>query len=1004
MTTSKTYIFKLKTTLSLLFVLITQTCLSQFEFMGTIPNDKRGNFHLNESNSVIKTSSALYYLSRDYQRQLFALKEGQKEPKLVKDFGYDKIYSTFYSYGENVYFFTQDDFPGPLRLFKCNENQEVTEIYSQYVDQGMRDFQQHNENLYYRTKQDNSNKIFKYNTDLKELDTVYQSNKNLVLLDVNDNGILFSERQFSNLVELIFLDQTGNRVVLYQGVFGERSNPYLRSELIESSDNFNWYFRNVDSDSTSKTIQINKSTLQTSIISASNIVEIHPTTSNRFNVVIRTNTNNFLNAEMVNDSLILGDPKVIVNEQQSTLSSFNLESAKNGIFSMADIIYGIELGVVNQEDSIQRITDLNEGKFSGVPFRSCETGGHPNYSVQVFTHNQKDYAFLSNGNDNYIYLYEVRPDTLISLSKAPDYNSAQTRILLYDDYVYYITENNFTQLNQVYRWKFDSTIDTQPTERSFDSLTWYTEIGNDRETRPCSSYQNGLHSQNTIIGDDGSTYLSYVNLHWSGAAFDNVVYDFASRKSEKNRFSDVYAKYDKYGELQWLQGIGSTNKLFYIYDQFTLDSNGDVNIFGYFFKNGYFGQDTIEKDGSNRYWAKLNGETGEVLNVKSLYETTFIDNPEFFKVKADKEDNFYLTGKYNSYELDLVDTVLISDWDHQSFIAKYDNEGNLIWARNVLTNWNDFIGEIRSIELNEETKEILVFCSQNKTWSCTTDSWGGVLLVYDFDGNEKQRLVFSGNSLHYNGLATQLSDNKILVKGLSSGAIRSDIYEFQNDFRNDCYEVSEYSIIYDPLQNRVVSANVTTDNNGMIPLLVKQDVNFIYFMGEDFHSGKVMIQRYDLEGNYKGKKLINQIAYQATFDVKDNSFVLIGSNFSADKNYPIADIWRHSDVLSILKFEINDWDLTPQTIRPMDIRNIDADLGINVYPNPFTSTFEINFQDIEMQFEKYEISNAMGQVIKKGNILDQNFLKIDLSDQRHGVYFIKVFGANESKTAKLIKL
>ncbi|WP_159038374.1 T9SS type A sorting domain-containing protein [Brumimicrobium mesophilum] len=969
--------------------------------MGEIPYDKRGDFYDSYSNvSVVKMQSNLYYASRNYRRQLYVLNEDERVPKLVKDFGYESVSSKFYEINENLYFFVIDDHPDVLELHMCNADQEVSQILSHDNPDYLRSFYQHNENLFYEVEKEYREILFKFNTHTQEQDTLYQSTGDLRFINVFEEGLLFIEHFTPSIGNVILLDHNGVKTILANDSYQYVYDPYL----VPTSDTLNWYVRNNFNSDSVHVVRINRNTFETSTITANNIQEIHPTSNNECNVRTEGYSGGFFKGEFVNDSLIIGAEMKLKSELLNKNHSYSLESGRNKIYSIVDHDLGIELGVVNQNDSIELIKDLNEGEFSSVPFRYCSIGGTPSYNTAFFEHDNKSYAFLSNGNDESVYLYEVRPDSLVSLSKAPEFNSSRVRILPYDDYIYYITQNSQSELSKVYRWKWNAVVNPQPTNRSFDSETWYTEIGFDHEGRVCVEYADNLRSQNTIIDNAGATYVSFTNNQYGGLREDNIYYDLASKSRVKNRISDVYAKYDKYGELQWMKGIGSYYKLFSDYDQFSLDSEGNVHVYGVLYNEGYFDSDTLALSESNRYWAKLDSETGDVTDIKILYKTTFTDDPEFFKVEVDGEDNFYMSGKYNDYELDLNDTILLSDWTHQSFLAKYDDEGNFIWAKNVLTNWSDFIGDIRSIELNKETKEILVYCSQNRSWSCATDSWGGVLIVYDFDGNEKQRLVISGNSLHYNGVATQLNDGKVLVKGLSSGVIQTDIYEFQNEIGNECFEVSEYTLIYDQKQNRVLRANVTTDNQGMVPLQVKKDENYIYFMGEDFETKNTMIQRYSLDGEYKGKKLINQRAWEASFDVKDGFFVLTGPSFSADSEYPISDTWRYSPVLSVLKFEIDDWVLTPQTIRPMDVRNVDENLNLNVYPNPFTSTFEINFQDMEFDFENYKIVNAMGQLIQEGKVLDQNFLKIDLTGQRKGVYFINLYGEDESKTAKLIKL
>ena len=78
------------------------------------------------------------------------------------------------------------------------------------------------------------------------------------------------------------------------------------------------------------------------------------------------------------------------------------------------------------------------------------------------------------------------------------------------------------------------------------------------------------------------------------------------------------------------------------------------------------------------------------------------------------------------------------------------------------------------------------------------------------------------------------------------------------------------------------------------------------------------------------------------------------------------------------------------------IQNIEALKSLNVYPNPFTTSINI---EGKLENEYYELLNLTGQIIWKGKQINtQNFSS--LSD---GLYFLKIYNGNASQTTKLIK-
>ena len=91
-----------------------------------------------------------------------------------------------------------------------------------------------------------------------------------------------------------------------------------------------------------------------------------------------------------------------------------------------------------------------------------------------------------------------------------------------------------------------------------------------------------------------------------------------------------------------------------------------------------------------------------------------------------------------------------------------------------------------------------------------------------------------------------------------------------------------------------------------------------------------------------------------------------------------------------------------EIISGLDIESIEQTI-INIYPNPFESTFSIDFKDLN-HTKIVEIYNAAGKLILKEYLLKhENNLQINLSNQAKGVYFVNIIKANSSEIHKLIK-
>jgi hypothetical protein len=78
------------------------------------------------------------------------------------------------------------------------------------------------------------------------------------------------------------------------------------------------------------------------------------------------------------------------------------------------------------------------------------------------------------------------------------------------------------------------------------------------------------------------------------------------------------------------------------------------------------------------------------------------------------------------------------------------------------------------------------------------------------------------------------------------------------------------------------------------------------------------------------------------------------------------------------------------------IKNIEALKYLNVYPNPFTSSINI---ESKFENEYYELLNSTGQIIWTG----QQINKQDFSSLTDGLYFLRIHNGNSIQTTKLIK-
>lgn len=111
-----------------------------------------------------------------------------------------------------------------------------------------------------------------------------------------------------------------------------------------------------------------------------------------------------------------------------------------------------------------------------------------------------------------------------------------------------------------------------------------------------------------------------------------------------------------------------------------IDNNGNVLITGYFSGTATFGDTTINSVGNWDFFLAKYDQSGKLLWIRNSGGT----NSDFATaVTTDSENNIYVTGQYagdltiGSYSLDNYSST------YDIFIAKYNRNGNVVWAKKI---------------------------------------------------------------------------------------------------------------------------------------------------------------------------------------------------------------------------------------------------------------------------------------------------------------------------------
>jgi len=140
---------------------------------------------------------------------------------------------------------------------------------------------------------------------------------------------------------------------------------------------------------------------------------------------------------------------------------------------------------------------------------------------------------------------------------------------------------------------------------------------------------------------------------------------------------DIFiAKYDPNGNELWAKKAGGLN------DDGGLgvctDANGNVIITGYFKSSSVtFDTVTLTNAGNYNIFLAKYDPNGNLIWAKSAGGS---GDDEGYGVNVDGSGNLFITGEFNSTTLTFGTTTLTNNGSYDIFIAKYDANGNVMWA------------------------------------------------------------------------------------------------------------------------------------------------------------------------------------------------------------------------------------------------------------------------------------------------------------------------------------
>lgn len=546
-------------------------------------------------------------------------------------------------------------------------------------------------------------------------------------------------------------------------------------------------------------------------------------------------------------------------------------------------------------------------------------------------------------------------------------------------------------------------------------------------------------SINAINLDFGNTITTDAlgNIYAIGR-FKNTV-DFDPSINTANLSSignwDIFiAKYDANGNYLWAKSVGSLNSD--DGNSISLDVAGNIVMTGMFSGTADFDPsfNTINLTalGSSDIFIAKYDVNGNYLWAKSIGAAGASNGGNGTCIKCDLMGSAYVTGYFlgsADFDPSTNNTNHTSQGSGDIFIAKYDSNGNYMWAKTMGAagqSLNDF-GTAICIDASGNvcvTGYFQYFTDFNPSTGSpanlsSTGSSDVFIAKYDANGNYLWAKSVGGSGIEYSYSITTDASNSIYITGyffntadfdpsanvanlISKGS--SDIfvakydvngnYLWANGFGSMSPDIG-YSITLDASNN----VYITGDFYGKVDFDPSSIIDTLVSVG----GADIFIAKYDGSGNYvwaksTGNANTSDQGNTICLDVSGNIFVtgVFSGTVDFDFSSSTAALTSIGNVnIFIAKYS--------SANLPSSMKEIAKEDCFAVFPNPAKSIITIASTINGTVKINYEIVDVLGKVLMASDHTGSDKFSLNISDLNSGIYFLRLQVNNSVVVKKFVK-
>ena len=250
-----------------------------------------------------------------------------------------------------------------------------------------------------------------------------------------------------------------------------------------------------------------------------------------------------------------------------------------------------------------------------------------------------------------------------------------------------------------------------------------------------------------------------------------------SASTQPNDYSIIVTKYSSEGEQLWVTSFVST-KPSYGYTA-VIDNDDNVIVSGFYqetlkYKDGETDKVLLKSNGkADIFLAKFTGETGRIIWANSYGSTKY---DVVHSIGADSENNIVVTGFFQgSINFGKGVGKLKSQGKSDIFIAKFNSDGNYLWAQSYGGSQSDYgrglvLDKQNNIYLTGYFQKEITF-GETSNMLISKEGYDIYLVKLSADGKHIWSRSFTGTKSDFGHAITITTDGTIVLAGYYAGQL-----------------------------------------------------------------------------------------------------------------------------------------------------------------------------------------------------------------------------------------